>query len=331
MNILFVNSHPEQVEHISDFQGDMLFDGLKSLGHNVYEYPKRMSHMYTDFPTECKKRVWGKCFNLYCRHEPKDRISDDELENYNWDFCILNLHWTLIQDFSRINGILDALMSRFPSNRLCLVDGWDKPDISPIYNVCENNKVMYFKRELYTNTLKYLRPIQFGIPQEKIVKPTDKSFDVAPLIPVNQSIDPSYMSTYTYDNEEDYNEMYQKSYFGLTSKKGGWDTFRHYEILANGCIPWFCDIENCPKNCLHKWPKDLLVEIKQKFKINWNWKDKDYGLVWPHCGVVQPNQAGCLDELDRQSYNSVLKELQDWLKQNGTTEALAKYVLEVCL
>lgn len=48
-------------------------------------------------------------------------------------------------------------------------------------------------------------------------------------------------SNYRYgpDDEAAYHKMYQNSLFALTKKKGGWDCLRHYEILANGCIPIF--------------------------------------------------------------------------------------------
>jgi hypothetical protein len=47
-----------------------------------------------------------------------------------------------------------------------------------------------------------------------------------------------------YNTEEEYYNEYKKSYFAITTKKCGWDCMRHYEILANGCIPYFLNIEN---------------------------------------------------------------------------------------
>ena len=40
-------------------------------------------------------------------------------------------------------------------------------------------------------------------------------------------------------NESDYYKDYQRSYFAITCKKGGWDCLRHYEILANAVSPTF--------------------------------------------------------------------------------------------
>jgi len=84
------------------------------------------------------------------------------------------------------------------------------------------------------------------------------------------------MSTYIYNTETDYYAEYQSSVFALTTKKGGWDCLRHYEILANGAIPIFPNIENCHPNTMKNHPKDLYLEsnalyseflLKNKTKI----------------------------------------------------------------
>jgi len=42
---------------------------------------------------------------------------------------------------------------------------------------------------------------------------------------------------FSFDSWDDYLLEYQSSYFALSTKKGGWDTFRHLEILFSGTIP----------------------------------------------------------------------------------------------
>ncbi len=66
---------------------------------------------------------------------------------------------------------------------------------------------------------------------------------------------PGKMETYVFRDEKSYYEDYQKSYFAVTHKKGGWDCMRHYEILANGCVPYFHDIVFCPDNTMVDFPK----------------------------------------------------------------------------
>lgn len=74
------------------------------------------------------------------------------------------------------------------------------------------------------------------------------------------SIIPGNLSTYTFTDEKSYYEDYATSVFGQTCKKGGWDCMRHYEILANGCIPWFEGLNDCPENTMTHFPKKLVKE-----------------------------------------------------------------------
>lgn len=96
-------------------------------------------------------------------------------------------------------------------------------------------------------------PISFSIPESKIVAdvPT-KPRQFAHIIPGDTS-------TYVYSDEESYYKGYQESVFGRTCRKGGWDCLRHYEILANGCIPWFDQLEGCPTNTMFRFPKDNVL------------------------------------------------------------------------
>lgn len=69
---------------------------------------------------------------------------------------------------------------------------------------------------------------------------------------------PGDKRTYIFNDEPSYYRGYQDSWFALTKKKSGWDCLRHYEILANGCIPVFEGLEHCPANTLTTLPKTLL-------------------------------------------------------------------------
>lgn len=102
-------------------------------------------------------------------------------------------------------------------------------------------------------------PISFSIPESKIVDSVpEKRKTFAHIVPN----DPS---TYIFTDEASYYNDYQSSVFGLTCKKAGWDCMRHYEILANGCIPFFTDLETCPPETLTHFPKELvLAAIKSK-------------------------------------------------------------------
>jgi len=147
-----------------------------------------------------------------------------------------------------------------------------------------------------------LHPINFSIPKEKVCETHYvKTKLLSDLIPGN-------VSTYIYNTEEEYYNEYKKSYFALTKIKAGWDCMRHYEILANGCIPYFIDIEKCPKNTMTLLPKDLLIEGNHLYdKI----KDKNE-----------------LHEEDLIEYDRLRGQLLEHTKAYLTTDKIAEYVLQ---
>jgi hypothetical protein len=135
-------------------------------------------------------------------------------------------------------------------------------------------------------------PIQFGIPESKIIDHIpEKKMEFAPLIP-------GQANTYIYTTEESYYKMYQDSIFGITHKKGGWDCLRHYEILANGCIPFFTDLEQCPKQTMVLFPKEFIRDVMTNYKMS------DF------------------------SYTSCIEYLLNYTRTHLTTRAIAKYMLE---
>ena len=107
-------------------------------------------------------------------------------------------------------------------------------------------------------------------------------------------------SKYIFENEKDYYENYQKSYYGITKKKGGWDSMRHYEILANKCVPLFENLTECPELTLTTLPKKSLIEIKEKY------------------------DEKKISEIDYFKYQS---DLFEYCKNNLTTDSLANYIL----
>ena len=138
--------------------------------------------------------------------------------------------------------------------------------ISPLYH----NQVYALNKETYL--MKYIYPLSYCIPDECIVDfeqvARQKTKEIAWLIPGDRS-------TYTFgpEDEAEYNKMYQNALFAHTTKKGGWDCLRHYEILANGCIPLYKNLENCPSLTLTTFPKTLLLEARDRL-IPWNYDNK---------------------------------------------------------
>jgi hypothetical protein len=149
-----------------------------------------------------------------------------------------------------------------------------------------------------------LHPIGFSISEEKIVN----------SIPVKKKIlsnlIPSDLTTYIYNNETDYYNEYRQSMFAITTKKGGWDCMRHYEILANGCIPYFINIKDCPENTMTLLPKKLLIEGNLLY-------DK-----------LKNKNINNLTTDDINNYNLLVIKLLDYTKKYLTTNKMAKYILE---
>ena len=190
---------------------------------------------------------------------------------------------------------------------------------------------MYFKRELLSEDRR-IKPISFAIPKYKILKEIDyhpKNI-LAPLIP-------GKLNTYIYDNESSYYEMYKKSIFALTYKKAGWDCLRHYEILMNGCIPLFLDIENCPKNIITTLPKVKLIDLLKEFNNIFSFYNpfkifKKKHLTFQRMFKIlkfnfkSDNLENFIKENER--VFELKKDLLNFTKKNLTTETLAKYTLD---
>ena len=150
-----------------------------------------------------------------------------------------------------------------------------------------------------------LFPITLSIPKEKICDINiQKTKILSNLIPGN-------ISTYIYNTEQEYYNEYQKSYFAITRKKGGWDCLRHYEILANSCVPLFIDINECPINTLFLLPKNLLFEAIDLYNNKFANKK--------------------INELtieDINEYVILQNKLLEYTKNYLTTDKIAKYILQ---
>ena len=107
-------------------------------------------------------------------------------------------------------------------------------------------------------------PLSYSIPREKIKGLrilNDKKRELSFVVPGKVR-----EHNYSYDTEVSYYNQYEESKYAITKKKGGWDCLRHYEILMNGGLPIFLDIENCPINTMKYFPKKDIINIKNKYE-----------------------------------------------------------------
>jgi hypothetical protein len=128
--------------------------------------------------------------------------------------------------------------------------------------------------EVYNLDINYsnIFPLSYCIPDECIVETIPEKINLcAELIPGD-------ISTYIFNSnqEKEYNKMYQNAKFAITKLKGGWDCLRHYEILSNGCIPLFEEINNCPPQTLISFPKELIIKANNLFT---NWKNTSEDII----------------------------------------------------
>jgi hypothetical protein len=155
-----------------------------------------------------------------------------------------------------------------------------------------------------------LLPISFSIPEEKVCKNIDISIKtkieafVKPLNDRSQS--------YKYDKEEDYYNDLRKSFFAQTCKRNGWDTMRHYEILANNCIPYFSDIDECPEKIIHFYPKELIKESNKLYETVKNLNIGDFITNYEYIN----------------KYTDLIVKFKNHTNEYLTTKSIANYILK---
>lgn len=145
-------------------------------------------------------------------------------------------------------------------------------------------------------------PISFSIHKSKIISEIPKKTKmIAHVIP-------GKTDTYIFKKEEDYYNDYRSSYFGITMCKAGWDCMRHYEILANGCIPYFIKIGSIPKNTMFNFPKEIIKKTNKIYETLSKNPDK----IMNH-----------IDEL-----HLYINQLLIYCRTHLTNDAIASYILE---
>lgn len=285
MRILYVTNH-NQIYHqsggyLNDYLNDLLFYGFTELDEIEIVDSTPIVHLYKENKDKIpSQNLWGKGFSstYLIDKDTIDRTNiEKKIKDKYFDFIIYGA-------VKRCLDYYDLVSSIYPSNKIILIDG---DDFIGVHSLA--TKHPYFKRELLDNKM---IPIHFAIPESKITKiKLDKTQEYGSIIPGQGG--------YKFDVEQEYYNDYNKSYFGVTMKKAGWDCMRHYEILANNCIPYFTDLHECPSTTLTNLPKELLIEARDS-----------------------------ANNFDEQIYFSILDELFEYTKSHLTTKELAKYVLE---
>ena len=252
MKILYIGTDVEIPVHpLVDYQNDCLLIGLKELyGDDVVDVNRR-KHLYTDYPEELVPNNYGKGFTVTrCIEEDNaDRTDiENKIKSKYFDYVIYGSVW-------RNTDYLKLVLDNYDRNKIAFIDGNDQ---TKFHHVVKHG-TLYFKRELmYENNMEFEQyfgnviAIGFAFPTKKLKFGEKKTQFMSQSVPGNPR-------TYVFDKEEDYFADYQKSQFAITGAKAGWDCLRHYEIISNGCIPYFKDFENCPVNTMALLPLTFLV------------------------------------------------------------------------
>ena len=293
MKILYVTNYQSIAQcsggFISDYLNDLTFHGFyelhrKGMIEEIVDSTPIVS-LYKEYESKIpKQNLWGGMTAFWL-------INKDEANRQNIIQKISDKYFDLIVYGSvrRCTDYYDLVKSVYDPKKVILLDGNDDCNIHSI----STHGHFYFKRELY-DVYDNVLQISFSYPAEKIASVNKtKSQDYGTVIPGDKS-------TYVFKTEKDYYADYNKSYYGVTTKKAGWDCMRHYEILGNYCMPYFVDIDSCPAHTLVSLPKHLIKKSNTLIE----------------------------KEFDITQYYDILDASFDWLKTHCTTESVAKYILE---
>ena len=249
-------------ESREDYLADSLLHGLISLGLEVIDYPRKKV-LYRGGDT-CLAApqigVRGHGFTLYGLLDDRsvDRSFVTQRLEAGWfDLVVIGQIWR------QWGQLLDLapLLQQLP---VVLLDGDDDKRLYhrsgtrirrfgwqpfPI----RSGRCIYLKREWQGEASqgRWCRvvPASFSIPSEKI-RPVDISRKQKRF--ASHCVDPEVAeacglhTSYAFASEEAYYDDLAASRFAVTTKRGGWDCLRHYEIVAAGALPCFRQLETKP-------------------------------------------------------------------------------------
>jgi hypothetical protein len=229
--------------------------------HQVRLFTNRHpEYLFDDYPSPAK--LYGRGFTVYgqlpCALRSCISVVDphDCLELVGKRY-FSKIVWTSVRRFNTY--LLEAIASGYSPADLIVVDGEDdsgisvSPDGVPLTSLST-----YYKRELdNAGVAMGALPISFKFPAVNTI--WQEPFPQKTVLLAG--CDPRLKQTYVYKDQKSYYLGYQSSLFAFTTQKAGWDCLRHYEILANNCLPVFPDILGIPEYTMVAWPRGLQLKV----------------------------------------------------------------------
>jgi len=291
MKIIYITtSRPESQ---GDYQEVSMLHGLRSvLGDQCIDIPRKKI-MYGDFSESPKNELHGWGFSLLS--EPIKDVQDRSLTDI--DFVL----YGVTEAYGVVNN---PEIDNLAKHGVWYLDGHDHNKIL---------KTPCFKRELFKNT-ENVYPTGFGIPKHRI-----RPLNFENKTQANQKTAPPYSlfgpqilgitarQLYRFTNEEDYYNDMSQSWFGLTCMKGGWDSLRHYEIMAAGSCLMFRDYDKKPPLCS---PQNLPC-------FSYSSLEELNSIA---SRLIKNNKP-------TNEYTDMVHSQREWLLKYGTTEARARQLI----
>lgn len=158
----------------------------------------------------------------------------------------------------------------------------------------------------------------FSIPEENIVRELpQKKREWATVVPGRKE-------TYVFKSEASYRKDLEEAYFGITRRRYGFATNRNLEMLAAGCIPYFCGIQRVPKTgTLDSLPLAFFEQMVKFPGVGAKCFPPKKAVGFPFARG-DPSDRSMFNET---RYNLLGKKLLDYTRSFQSTTHLAKYIL----
>jgi len=122
---------------------------------------------------------------------------------------------------------------------------------------------LYFENESLIWSVAEKCHVQLGVWPISLSYPFSTVETIGPRKSLVSKIIPG--DAYSFEDYQKYLDSYRQSYFGITHKKGGWDCFRHLEIMFSGAIPLMADALDIPEFSMVHYPKKELGQVFGEF------------------------------------------------------------------